>query len=88
MCPYGIVLNDNEQHVIFLRKSDKMYRAVYDCSIKSYEVKDDAVLFEGQRISIADFRLRIQGMSRTSTLFNSQQFAVLYKIIGEVLLKV
>lgn len=70
MCPYGIVLNDNKPHVIFLKKSDKTYRAVDMCSVKSYAVEDDAVLFEDQRISVEDFRQRLQRVSQTSTLFS------------------
>ena len=81
MCPYGIVLNDNKPHVIFLKKSDKIYRAVDMCSVKSYAVEDDAVLFEGQKISVEDFRQRLERLSLTSTLFSSPPFTVLYEVI-------
>ena len=81
MCPYGIVLNDNKPHVIFLKKSEEMYRAVDMCSVKSYAVEDDAVLFEGRKISVEDFRQRLQRASLTSALFTSPQFSVLYGVI-------
>lgn len=60
MCPYGIVLNDNEEHVIFLKKSGDSYRAVEMCSIKDYAVRDGRVLFGKEKITVEDFESRLR----------------------------
>ncbi|HEX8747070.1 MAG TPA: hypothetical protein VF717_07700 [Pyrinomonadaceae bacterium] len=60
MCPYGIILNDNQPHVIFLKKSGDTYRAVDMCSIKDYLIKDDMVEFGRQKITVEDFRLKLE----------------------------
>jgi hypothetical protein len=62
MCPYGIILNDNSQHVVFLKKQGDHYRAVAECSVKSYAVKDGVVEFEKEKITIEDFKSRLEGM--------------------------
>lgn len=59
MCPYGIVLNDNAEHVIFLKKSGDTYRAVEMCSVKDYVVKDGMVEFGKEKIAVEDFRLKL-----------------------------
>lgn len=80
MCPYGIILNDNERHVIFLKKSGETYRAVDDCSVKYYDVKDDVVEFGKQKISVEDFQLKLRelGLGGDS---GSGLFSNLYRMI-------
>lgn len=60
MCPYGIIINDNLPHVIFLKKSGETYHAVDMCSVKDYLIKDDMVEFGKQRIPVEDFRLKLE----------------------------
>jgi hypothetical protein len=60
MCPYGIILNDNLQHVIFLKKLGEMYYAVEMCSVKDFAIKDGMVEFEDQKIAIEDFQLKLE----------------------------
>ncbi|HYO90527.1 MAG TPA: hypothetical protein VEQ40_02780 [Pyrinomonadaceae bacterium] len=60
MCPYGIIINDNLPHVIFLKKSGDTYHAVDMCSVKDYLIKDDMVEFEKQKIPVEDFRLKLE----------------------------
>jgi hypothetical protein len=62
MCPYGIVINDNTQHVIFLSKIEKRYYAVATCSVKTYDVKDGQVDFEGEKLSLEDFELKLRAV--------------------------
>ena len=60
MCGYGIVIGEG-QHVIFLVKTENspgghQYDAVnYGCSVKTYPVKDDRVIFNGKDISKEGF---------------------------------
>ena len=60
MCPYGVIINDNLEHVVFLRKSGETYVAVAMCSIKDYTVRDGMVEFGNQKITVEDFRLRLR----------------------------
>jgi hypothetical protein len=60
MCPYGIILNDNLPHVIFLKKSGENYVAVDMCSVKDYLIKDDMVEFGRQKLTVEDFRLKLE----------------------------
>ena len=62
MCPYGIILNDNAEHVIFLKKSGDTYRAVDMCSVKDYAVKDGMVEFGKEKIAVEDFQLKLQNL--------------------------
>lgn len=82
MCPYGIILNDNLQHVIFLKKYGETYHAVDMCSVKDYAVKDDMVEFEDQKIGIEDFQLKLDklGMQERAGV-SSGFFSTLYQII-------
>lgn len=83
MCPYGIIINDNLEHVIFLKKSGETYRAVDDCSVKSYKVKDGVVEFEKQKISIEDFRQKLEqlGQQASGNPAGSSLFSNLYRMI-------
>jgi hypothetical protein len=82
MCPYGIILNDNLPHVIFLKKSGETYRAVNDCSVKYYDVKDDVVEFGKQKISVEDFQLMLEKLGlRNSPDSGSSLFSNLYRIV-------
>lgn len=60
MCPYGIILNDNQRHVIFLKREGDTYRAVDMCSVKDYLIKDDVVEFGKQKLKIEAFRLKLE----------------------------
>ncbi|HKS26441.1 MAG TPA: hypothetical protein VJS44_01415 [Pyrinomonadaceae bacterium] len=60
MCPYGVILNDNLPHVIFLKKSGDTYHAIDMCSVKDYLIRDDVVEFGKQKISIEDFRMKLE----------------------------
>ncbi|HEX8176606.1 MAG TPA: hypothetical protein VF543_16055 [Pyrinomonadaceae bacterium] len=60
MCPYGIILNNNLPHVIFLKKSGDTYRAVDMCSVKDYLIKDEMVEFGKQKMTIEDFRMKLE----------------------------
>jgi hypothetical protein len=79
MCPYGVVINDNEQHIIFLKKSGETYRAVDDCSVKYYTIKEGMVEFGKQRIRIEDFELRLRVTGAEGGL-SSVFFSILYRI--------
>lgn len=81
MCPYGIILNDNEEHVIFLKKSGETYRAVDDCSVKYYNVKDEVVEFGKQKISVEDFQLKLQKLGLGNST-DSGLFSNLYRMIA------
>jgi hypothetical protein len=82
MCPYGIILNDNSQHVVFLKKSGDNYRAVDMCSVKDYAVKDGVVEFGKEKITIEDFKskLETQGLM-DSAARASVVFSTFYRII-------
>lgn len=83
MCPYGIILNDNLEHVIFLKKSGEMYRAVDMCSVKDYTIKDDKVEFGEQNIPIEDFRLKLEKLGVLDTGGpGSGIFSNLYRIVA------
>lgn len=60
MCAYGIVLNDNLEHVVFLKKSGNLYHTVAICSVKSYAVKDGMVQFDTEKIAVEDFRVKLE----------------------------
>lgn len=81
MCPYGIILNDNLQHVVFLKKSGELYRAVDMCSVKDYIVKDDVVEFGNQKIGIEDFQLKLQKLELQERAGVNSGFSNLYQII-------
>ena len=82
MCPYGIVINDNLPHVIFLKKSGETYRAVDMCSVKDYIIKDNMVEFGKQKISVEDFQLKLEKLGlQNSPDSGSSLFANLYRII-------
>ncbi|MBD0373433.1 MAG: hypothetical protein ICV60_21540 [Pyrinomonadaceae bacterium] len=80
MCPYGIIINDNLPHIVFLKKSGDQYRAVDMCSVKDYLVKDNVVEFGSQKISLEDFELKLEklGLQNGS---GSGLFSNLYRII-------
>ncbi|MCA1558112.1 MAG: hypothetical protein LC731_06185 [Acidobacteria bacterium] len=63
MCPYGVIINDNLEHVIFLKKSGETYRAVDMCSIKDYTIKDGVVEFGKEKISVEDFQSKLSKLS-------------------------
>lgn len=82
MCPYGIILNDNLPHVIFLKKSGETYRAVDMCSVKDYVVKDGMVEFDKQKISVEDFQLKLEKLGlRNDPDAGSSLFSNLYRMI-------
>lgn len=81
MCPYGIILNDNAEHVIFLKKAGDDYRAVDMCSVKDYAVKDGVVEFGKERIAVEDFQLKLGNTGALSS--NDARrgvFALLYSL--------
>jgi hypothetical protein len=80
MCPYGVILNDNLQHVIFLKKLGALYYAVDMCSVKDYIIKDGMVEFEDQKIGIEDFQLKLEGLGLQDSR-GSSFFSILYRII-------
>ncbi len=82
MCPYGIILNDNSQHVVFLKKQGDTYRAVAECSIKSYAVKDGVVELEKEKITIEDFQLRLEQLGQEAKVSNAPAiFKTFYRVI-------
>jgi hypothetical protein len=83
MCPYGVIINDNLQHVIFLKKSGGMYVTVDMCSVKDYTIKDGQVEFGKQKISVEDFKLKLDKLgSQDNAGPRSSLFSNLYRIIA------
>jgi hypothetical protein len=62
MCPYGVILNDNLEHVIFLKNSGETYRAVAECGIKDYTIKEGVVEFGKEKISVEDFVSKLRAL--------------------------
>jgi hypothetical protein len=83
MCPYGIILNDNSEHVVFLKKSGDNYRAVDMCSVKDYAVKDGVVEFGKEQITIEDFKSKLEqvGLSDKAAT-SSGVFSTFYRMMG------
>jgi hypothetical protein len=82
MCPYGIILNDNAEHVIFLKKSGDTYRAVDMCSVKDYAVKDGMVEFGKEKIAVEDFQLKLgKTGALNSNAARKGVFSVLYRVM-------
>lgn len=82
MCPYGIVINDNLEHIVFLKKAGDTYRAVDMCSVKDYTVKEGLVEFGKQKISLEDFQLKLEKLGlQNGPDSRSSLFANLYRII-------
>jgi hypothetical protein len=82
MCPYGIIINDNSEHVVFLKKNGENYRAVAECSVKSYAVKDGMVEFEKEKITLEDFRLKLEGLGLSNkAAAPSGLFSAFYRMI-------
>ncbi|HEX8775250.1 MAG TPA: hypothetical protein VF735_16875 [Pyrinomonadaceae bacterium] len=49
MCPYGVVLNDNDQYVLLLRDGGEFYNAVAMCSVKAMRIaggKEESVVLD------------------------------------------
>jgi hypothetical protein len=83
MCPYGIIINDNLPHIIFLKKSGETYRAVSMCSIKDYAVKDGEVEFGQQKISLEEFQLKLEKLGlRDNPGSGPSLFSNLYRMIA------
>jgi hypothetical protein len=81
MCPYGVVINDNQQHIVFLKKSNETYRAVDDCSVKYYTIKEGMVEFGKERIPVEDFELKLRELGRESGhRLGLGLFSILYRI--------
>lgn len=52
MCAYGIIINDNKPHVIFLQKSKDQYYAVNSgCAIRTFSVDGNIVNFKDSELS-------------------------------------
>jgi hypothetical protein len=82
MCPYGIILNDNSQHVVFLKKQGDQYRAVAECGIKSYAVKDGVVELEKEQVTIEDFQLRLEQLGQEAQgLAAPAVFKIFYRVM-------
>jgi hypothetical protein len=82
MCPYGIVINDNLEHVVFLKKSGETYVSVAECAVKYYDVKDGQVEFEKQKIAVEDFEIKLREIGlRKSDSSDSGVFPALYRVI-------
>jgi hypothetical protein len=81
MCPYGVIINDNQQHVVFLKKTGETYRAVDMCSVKDYSIKDGMVEFGDQKIPVGDFQLKLQELGSQDSP-GSGLFSNLYRIIA------
>jgi hypothetical protein len=82
MCPYGVIINDNLQHIVFLKKRGETYAAVEMCSVKDYTIKDGHVEFGKQKISVEDFQLKLQQLGRQDgALSSSGLFSNLYRMI-------
>jgi hypothetical protein len=80
MCPYGIVINDNLEHVVFLKKSGETYVAVAECAVKYYDVKDGVVEFEKQKIALEDFEIKLRELGVVeSSASSSGVFPALYR---------
>jgi len=64
MCPYGIVIEDDNKHIFFLQKAHVDYLD-YDsvnngCAVKTLAISDDQVEYQGKLISLKIFKLIIQ----------------------------
>lgn len=52
MCAYGIIINDNKPHVIFLQKCNKQYCAVNSgCAIRTFPVEGNIISFQETELS-------------------------------------
>lgn len=55
MCPYGITLNDANEHLIFLQETSGGYDAVnYGCAVKQLTIQEGRVIIGDQALPIAD----------------------------------
>lgn len=81
MCPYGIIINDNSQHVVFLKKSGDNYRAVDMCSVKDYAVKDGLVEFGKEQITVEDFKARLETLGQMNQAAPSGVFSTFYRMM-------
>ena len=80
MCPYGIVINDNLEHVVFLKKSGETYVAVEECAVKYYDIKEGQVEFEKQKIAVEDFEIKLRELGSMNVGNGSPGvFPVLYR---------
>lgn len=56
-CPYGVVLEDNAPHLLFLVKKAGFYDSVAQgCSVRSLPILNDQVPIDGRMMSIQEFK--------------------------------
>jgi hypothetical protein len=69
MCPYGVIIEDSNRHVMLLREwtdlNDKFQYNSAGCGIDSYPIIDEQIDFSGELVSIDEFVSRLgPGASR------------------------
>lgn len=65
MCPYGIIVENDKDYVMLLRQrevthEDYQFDAVnYDCGVKTYVLEGDYINFDGEKISVINFKKKV-----------------------------
>lgn len=76
MCPYGIILNDQSEHLIFLQETSSGYDAVnYGCAVKQLSIEEGRVIIGDQALSIADLAANL-GLDPRENLIDQTEIEV------------
>jgi len=62
MCGYGITVDNDKDYVMLLKSIEgyQQFDAVdYGCGVKTYVLEGDLINYDGEKISVADFKKRL-----------------------------